>query len=227
MLVHDLPGFFGGGSGRDCYGFRQADFYQDDSAFDKFLRFENLDKEMEDFFVGRNSPTNARKRKLLKGDPMPTSEIIWKQLTSQDIWNAIYEDYEVNKFTFAKNINFVTAGYKRKAIFRDVEQAYILAKNGFYKPAVILAGSVIEELLRIYLEAANVKANNNTFDEYIKICVQKGFLKGAISRLSDSVRQFRNLVHLKEETSTKHKISKATANSAVASIFIISSGFQN
>jgi hypothetical protein len=226
ILICDLPGFFGGWSRKHSGVCQRATFHQDDSAYDKFLRFENLESEMEMFFAGRSPSTNDRKRKLSKGDPMPTSEIVWKQHTSQDIWNAIYEDFEVNKFTFAKKINFVTEGYKRKAIFRDVEQAYILAKNGFSKPAVILAGSVIEELLRLYLEVKNVKATNNTFDGYIKICVQKGFLKGAISRLSDSVRHFRNLVHLEKETSTRHKISKATATSAVASIFIISNDFQ-
>lgn len=117
-------------------------------------------------------------------------------------------------------------GYKRKAIFRDIEQAHTLAKSGFSKPAVILAGSVIEELLRLYLEANNVTAPKNTFDEYIKTCDQNGFLKGAISRLSDSVRHFRNLVHLEGERSGRHKISKATATSAVASIFIILNDFQ-
>jgi len=226
MLVYDLRGFFGGGSGRDSYGFKQADFYQDDSAYDEFLRFENLEQKMEEFFVGRNSTTNARKRASSKGESMTTSETLWKLSSSQDIWNDVYEDFDVKKLTFAKSINFVTDDYKRKAIFRDIEQSYILAKNGFSKPAVILAGSVIEELLRLYLKTKKVQPANNTFDEYIKACENSGFLKGAVNRLSDSVRHFRNLVHLEKETSPKHKISKATAKSAVASIFIVSNDFQ-
>jgi len=226
ILVCDLPGFFGGWSRKDGYGCQQATFSHDDSAYDRFLRFENLEREMEELFAGRNPRRNGRKKALLKGQSMVTSETFWKQPSSKDIWSDIFEDFEVTKHTFGKNINFVTDDYKRKAIFRDIEQAYILAKNGFSKPAVILAGSVIEELLRLYLEAKNVKAPNNTFDEYIKTCEQKGFLKGAISRLSDSVRHFRNLVHLEKETSTRHKISKATAMSAVASIFIISNDFR-
>jgi len=226
LLAHDLQGFFSGGSGRDSYGFKQADFYQDDSAYDEFLRFENLEQKMEKFFVGRNPPTNARKKASSKGEPMPTSETLWKQPSSRDIWSDIFEDFDVKKRTFAKNINFVTDGYKRKAIFRDIEQAHILAKNSFSKPAVILAGSVIEELLRIYLKTKKLKPANNTFDEYIKACEYSGFLKGAVNNLSDSVRHFRNLIHLEKETNTKHKITKATAKSAVLSIFIISNDFQ-
>ena len=157
---------------------------------------------------------------------MATSEPIWKQPSPRETWRDIYEDYDVKKLTFAKNINFVTESYKRKAIFRDIEQAYILAKIGFSKPAVIPAGSVIEELLRLYLKSKNIKAISNTFDGYIKTCEQHGLLKGAISRLSDSVRHFRNLVHLEGEMTARHKISKATATSAVASIFIISNDFQ-
>jgi len=172
-------------------------------------------------------PTESiRNNKLSKGKLMTISRTLWKQPSSQDIWIDIYEDFEVKKLIFAKKINFVKDKYKRKALFRDIEHAYILAKNGFSKPAVILAGSVIEELLRLYLIAKNVKAANNTFDEYIKACEQNGLLKGAISRLSDSVRHFRNLVHLKGEMTVRYKISKATATSAVASIFIISNDFQ-
>jgi hypothetical protein len=119
----------------------------------------------------------------------------------------------------------VTEQYKREVIFRDVEQAYLLAKNGFYKPAVILAGSVIEELLRLYLASKNVKPSKDTFEEYVKTCESKNLLKSGINRLSDSVRHFRNLVHLEKEKGRKYAISKATANGGVSSIFTIANDF--
>ncbi len=227
LLVHDLPGFFGGGGQTKGHpGWRVANFSQDDSAYDKFVRFKNLEQSMEDFFVGRNLRINARKKTSSKGQPMATSATVWKHPSSREIWSDIYQDYEINKRAFAKKINFVTDKYKRKALFRDIEHAHILSKSGFSKPAVILAGSVIEELLRIYLESKNVKPANKTFNAYIKACDQNNFLKGAISQLSDSVRRFRNLVHLAGETSSRHSISKAKAKSAVTSIFIISNDFQ-
>lgn len=225
ILVCDLPGFFGGWSRKDGYGCQQATFSHDDSAYDRFLRFENLEREMEELFAGRNPRRNVRKKALLKGQSMVTSETFWKQPSSKDIWSDIFEDFEVTKHTFGKNINFVTNSYKRKAIFRDVEQAYVLSKNGYYKPAVILAGSVIEELLRLYLKDKHIKATNNTFDEYIKTCEQNGYLKGAVNLLSDSVRHFRNFVHLEKESSAKNKVSKAIAQSAITSLFLISNDF--
>jgi hypothetical protein len=116
---------------------------------------------------------------------------------SKNIWNDIEKDYDITKHMFGKKINFVSDKFKRQIIFRDVEHAYILANSGFSKPAVILTGGVIEELLSLYLHHKKVKLNrNNTFNSYIQICKNHGLLKGAIHRLTDSIRYFRNLVHL-------------------------------
>ena len=64
-----------------------------------------------------------------------------------------------------------------------------------------------------------------TFDSYIKACADNGLIKISISRLSDSVRHFRNLVHLSREDDKSHTISKATASGAVSSIFTIANDF--
>ena len=146
-------------------------------------------------------------------------------LSSKEIWDEIQRDYDISKRTFGKKFYFVTDQFNRKIIFRDVEHAYILANNGFSKPAVILAGGVIEELLRLYLEYKKIKPVNNTFDSYIKTCMNNGLLKTAISRLTDSVRHFRNIVHLQREDSSRITISKATAKGAVASIFTLANDF--
>lgn len=144
---------------------------------------------------------------------------------TQQIWDDIKKDYDITKRIFGKNINFVEHTFKRKIIFRDVEHAYVLANLGFSKPAVILAGSVIEELLRIYLESKKITPKGNTFDSYIKACDENGLIKSAIHRLTDSVRHFRNLVHLSKENSKRETISKATAKAAVSSIFTIANDF--
>jgi hypothetical protein len=136
-------------------------------------------------------------------------------------WLAIEREYGVSKRTLGKRVSFVKDKFKRKVIFRDIEQAWALAKYDFHKPAVILAGGVIEELLRLYLEYKNVTAERNNLDSYIKACDKNGFMKGAIHKLADSVRQFRNIVHLENEVSSKDSISKAAAKGAVASVFTI------
>lgn len=140
-------------------------------------------------------------------------------------WLGIRREYGISKSTFGKRISFITDRFKRTVIFRDIEQAYVLANYGFHKPAVILAGGVIEELLRFYLAHKKVAADSDSLDSYIKACEKYGLLKGAIHKLADSIRQFRNIVHLEKESSPKHAISKATAKGAVASVFTVANDF--
>ena len=225
-FIFDLGGFFGSAGGSNkVFGFKEASFRQDDSAHNEFLRFENLEQKMEQFFTGRAPSSSIKNKKLIRTDFLQNSSIFRNQQSAQDTWNDIQNNYEISKQTFGKKINFVTDKHKRKIIFRDIEHSYILANNGFSKPATILAGSVIEELLRLYLERKNVKPARNTFEEYIKTCKQKGLLKSEIFRLSDSVRYFRNRVHLSTEKTKTYTISKATAKGAVSSIFTIVNDF--
>jgi len=140
-------------------------------------------------------------------------------------WKDIENEFGITKVAFGRKINFVLDSFKRNIIFRDVEQSFVLASSGFSKPAVILAGGVIEELLRLYLEHKSISPISDNFDGYIRTCEQKGLLKSGISRLSDSVRHFRNLVHLSNEEAKKYTISKATAKNAVSAIFIIANDF--
>jgi len=146
-------------------------------------------------------------------------------LTAKANWKAIEREFGITKMGFGRKINFISDDFRRKIIFRDVEQAYVLASLGFSKPAVIIAGGVIEELLRLYLIHKNITPTKNTFDVYIQTCEQNGLLKAGISRLSDSVRHFRNIVHLSKEETKRHTISKSTAVGAVASIFTIANDF--
>ena len=143
----------------------------------------------------------------------------------KNIWKDILSEYGISKQIFGRKINFIHDKYQRKIIFRDVEDAYLLCKNGFSKSAVILAGSVIEELLRQYLISNGQKPSNNTFDVYIKTCNDNNLLGKAVNLLSDSVRHFRNIVHLEKEKELKLSISKSMASGAVASIFTIINDF--
>lgn len=143
-----------------------------------------------------------------------------------NIWKEIEIEYEKSKKSFGKQINFVKDTFKRDIIFRDVAHAYSLLKGGFSKPAVILAGGVIEELLRLYLMSKKIGVSGKSFEEYVEICIQKGLLKNAISSLTTSTRHFRNLVHLRLEKSQRDTISKSTATMAVASIFSIVNDFE-
>jgi len=100
-----------------------------------------------------------------------------------------------------------------------------LEKYGFSKPALLLAGGVIEELLRIYLLHKHIKRKGQKFVLYIQACEDNHLFKSPINKLCDSVRDFRNLVHLENETSSQTTILKSTAKTAVASIFAIANTF--
>jgi len=154
------------------------------------------------------------------------SKIMITAKTSKENWETIKREYDINKIDFAKKIKFVKDQFKRKIIFRDVEHAFVLASQGFSKPALILAGGIIEELLRQYLEHKKIKPKSKRFVDYIEACEDNGLLKRGVSRLSDSIRDFRNLVHLDNEKTKRHTISKATAKGAVSSIFTIANDFQ-
>lgn len=144
---------------------------------------------------------------------------------NRTVWRKIECEYGINKRTFGKKINFVSDNFRRKIIFRDVEHAFLLSSSGYSKPAVILAGSVIEELLRLYLAHKNITPRRNTFSEYIEACQQNRLTKKGIFSLSNSVRYFRNLVHLSAEKEKRYSLSKAKAKGAVASIFTIANDF--
>lgn len=191
---------------------------------------ESLREELErhpEYVLDVSTPSNEEVKRVKA--PQPTSSVEQETLlsatSSKANWKAIESEFDITKTGFGRRINFITDSFKRTIIFRDVEQAFVLASLGFSKPAVILAGSVIEELLRLYLEYKNIPPLSNTFDGYIRTCEQHGLLKDSVSRLSHSVRQFRNLVHLSAEENKKHTLSKATAIGAVSSIFTIASDF--
>ncbi len=167
----------------------------------------------------------SRIKQSKKGEKAIGNLLTMPVRSSKDNWEAIKSEYGINKRDFGKKINFVSDSFKRKVIFRDVEHAFVLASEGFAKPAVILAGGVIEELLRLYLKYKKIAAAGNTFNEYIKACEQNKLLQTGIGKLSDSAREFRNFVHLSKESTKKHSITKAAAKGAVSSIFIIANDF--
>jgi hypothetical protein len=148
--------------------------------------------------------------------------------TTEETWKAIEYEFDVKKIEFGKKINFVKDPFKRMVIFRDIEQAFVLASLGFSKPAVVLAGGVIEELLRLYLDQRGIspqKPLRKDFNGYIQTCSQNKLLGNGVSDLSDSLREFRNLVHLSAEETKKHTIKKSTAKGAVSSIFTVTYNF--
>jgi hypothetical protein len=176
-------------------------------------------------------PNNTLQQKEMNAIEKSLRELEKKVIilpTTEKIWQDIENEYDVKKMEFGKRINFVKQKFRREIIFRDVEQAFILAQLGFSKSAVLLAGGVIEELLRLYLDQKGIcpqKPLKKDFNGYVQTCIQNKLLRDSVSTLSDSLRGFRNLVHLSAEETKRHTISKSIAIGAVSSIFTITMDF--
>ena len=70
---------------------------------------------------------------------------------ASEISVSFAEEFGISKKELGRRINFVKDSFQRNIIFRDIEHEYVLEKKGFSKPTVILAGAVIEDLLRLYM----------------------------------------------------------------------------
>ena len=140
-------------------------------------------------------------------------------------WAEIKDEFGQSKLDFGKKLYFIEDKFKKEIIYRDIEHAYLLAEKNIPKPALILAGGVIEELLRLYLKYKNITPEQNKFEGYIESCKKENLLKSGTSELSHSARHFRNIVHLEKEKTSRNTISKATAKGAISSIFTISNDF--
>ena len=193
--------------------FRSGSFGNDPNGFNKILSFENLDKSIEEFFL-KHEP-----KKNISYEPINTYEN--NTYFNNNIWNGITQDFGIAKSDLDARIYFIQSELAKEIIYRDIEHSYLLVKNNFPKPAIILVGWIIEELLRLYLESNNIKSSENNFYGYIKTCEEQNILRKVISKLSDVFRQFRNSVHLKEEFDSGKIISKSTAWGCVSLMFTV------
>ncbi len=150
---------------------------------------------------------------------MPT--IPSRPLNDRITWNQIQTDYGIGKRAFGRRINFIKDPFKRNIIFRDISHAYLLAKMGYNKPSLITSGSVIEELLRQYLIYKGIPISQKSFNSYVDLCKKNGVIKTKVNDLANSMRQFRNIVHLENEASKRDTISKPTAKLFFGLIFTI------
>lgn len=136
-------------------------------------------------------------------------------------WSLIEEEFGITKRQFGYRIGFVENAFKRKVLFRDVAHAFMLARDGYSKPATILAGGIIEELLRLLLKSRGEMPTQRRFASYIEACGEAGELGAAVHKLADSVRHFRNMVHLEREDHESRSVTLSAAKGAVASIFTV------
>lgn len=141
-------------------------------------------------------------------------------------WITIQDEFEFSKSAVSKILNnFIPDDYKRHVILRDIGNSIALLSLGFNKEAVILSGGVIEEIIRLFILSRYNKKYKNFYD-LLEMCNKNNLFKKSIQKLTDSIREFRNLVHLKKEVDKSCTINKSNAKGAVASIFSIISAIK-
>lgn len=219
MLMNDL-GFFKGGSLLRNSGMDQMEIGIENGGIDGIIYFENIYDVMDEFFI---------KYPPLKTSHIPSKGIFQmnKNSSVEDVWESIKADYSVTKNIFGKKINFIKDKKVRSILFRDTEQAFLIMRLGFYKPAVILAGGIIEEILRQLLAKKEKFDNNISLIELIRRCKNLNLISIQGNNVSESTRNFRNAVHIHNEVSKENEIIRSVAYNAYSSIFILINGINN
>lgn len=169
----------------------------------------NVADRLKDF-IGKKANIESMPKQSSK--PIPQSE--------KETWKEIKAEYNLSKPTIGKRISFIRDDKARTIIFRDIWQAFFLLQNGFNKPAVILSGGVIEEILAQLLKCKGLLPSTDTFVKLIQVCREKKLFSNGTLNLLDSIRDFRNLVHVGKEI-RESKMSKTMAKTAVSSLFHI------
>ncbi len=211
-------GFCTGGSGSPT--FNTITFGNESTSYDKFLNFINIEETLEDYFNDFRPSSSSTSLPLISSTVINNNAPI-----KEDIWKQIFDEYGITKRSFGKKINFVKDKRKRNIIFRDVEDAYKLVKSGFAKPAIILAGGIIEELLHSFILFKGITPPTDKFFSYVETCEKNNLLNIGANRLSDSARYFRNLVHIEREFTSNTSPSLSMASNVVSAIFIIVNEF--
>lgn len=126
------------------------------------------------------------------------------------------------------NFDFITDEQFRNSLQSDYSELQTCLQNDAWKAVHVLAGSIIEALLIEYLLIApNPSSRKNplslTLDEAIKACQQINALNERSAKLSDVVKDYRNLIHPGRVIRLKEQFGKDTADIAVALVSIIAS----
>ena len=221
FLLCSNIGFFSGGYSMDeKIGLKIASLPRE-KPYDKFLKYESLENSMEKYYVSHKPTKTLNQFRIQNTDVNKTNPA-----SEEDkIWKQIKEEFKISKKAFGLRIRFIENKHKRKALFRDIAHAYLLSKQHMPKPSIILAGGVIEELLRLYLESVNITPKENSFTSYINACKGHQLLINPLNSLSDSARHFRNFIHLEKESDHNNELTNYHAANTVASIFLIADGF--
>jgi len=169
LLIYELGGFFGSAVGLNAgYGFKEVGFSKDDTAYDGFLRFENLEKTMEEFYKRQAYYHGATKSDPISSDLLRLHSFNWPspyvdKKRIQELMNI-----QSNSFDLSKLIQLCI----------ELNEAF---SNNCYLSCALLARSIIDHLPPIF--------GHKTFGEVCSNYKGSKSVKESITNLQKSLRK--------------------------------------
>ncbi len=135
-----------------------------------------------------------------------TLEKIGKARQGREAWNKDKEWSELTKREIGIGkrgiLKWVKDKKLQKIIRRDYAAAQICEENEIFKPAIILYAGVIEALLKYKID----KKGTEDFVKLIEKALQLKLIKSEQANHMNTVRDFRNYVHIYKEVSADLEI---------------------
>lgn len=123
-----------------------------------------------------------------------TRQKISQKLKGRTAWNKEigWGVIEKKKISISKKglLNFIQDQKTKSILTRDYAYAEICKEQGMFKPAIILYGSIIEEILRYILKS------EDNFSKLINKAQDKKLIEASLIRKIDFIRDFRDYVHI-------------------------------
>lgn len=123
-----------------------------------------------------------------------TRKKISQKLKGKKAWNVGINRTKIDKKKIGIGIkglfNFIKDKEAKDILVRDCAYAELCIEQEMFKPAIILYGSIIEEILRTLL------SSDETFLKLIKEAREKNVLEDSLIRKIDFLRDFRDYVHI-------------------------------
>ncbi len=123
------------------------------------------------------------------------------------------------------NFDFVSDEKFLLSLEKDYQELTLSLKNGAWKAAHLLAGSMIEAILIDYLVATGYKEKNPlsmSLEDVISICTQENAHSEKTEYIAYSIKSYRNLIHPDKIMRLGESVEESSAKVAQALVEIIS-----
>ena len=169
LLIYELGGFFAAAHSLDAgYGYSEVGFPEDDTAYDGFFRFENLDKTMEEFYERQAYYHGATKSQPISSDLLRLHSFHWSLPYVDKKRITELMDIQSNSFDLSKLVQLCI----------ELNEAF---SNKCYLSCALLTRAVIDHIPPVF--------SHKTFGEVCSNYKGSKSFKESITNLEKSLRK--------------------------------------